>query len=140
MYLNATSCCALQDIAGLKEHPTPEEAMQAFCENTIVRSDYDWNTGRYTKRGISRAKLHGHYIFTGVVGYKGNREGGSVTYGPKFAAFIRKHQLGAVVAGKAEINRTNHPTHIVKVWVWTPNQVKVKAWYRKYLKEHPNGQ
>ena len=125
MYLEETGCCAVQEIVHLKEHKTSEDAMKAFCEVTLLYRDYDWNPGVYNTSYFSRAKLHGHYTFTGVVGYKTTKV--KPKYAPNFAAFIKKHQLGAVVAGKPGFNRTNHPTHLVQIYVWTPNQVKVKG-------------
>ena len=79
------------------------------------------------------SKLYGapaaFYIFTGVVGYTKSK--GKPRYGPEFANFISEHKLGTVTEAPARVNRTNHPTHLVKVWVWSPNYRKLKAWYNK---------
>ena len=136
MDIKGTGCCAVQEIVHLRDHDNTAEAMAEFCKQTYTSQTYDYNTSAYIYRLNPRAKLHGHYTFTGVIGYKDRKER-SITYAPNFAAFIRTHQLGAVVGGKAEYNRTNHPTHLVRVWIWTPNPVNVKAWYKKYKKEHP---
>jgi hypothetical protein len=56
-------------------------------------------------------------------------------YGPRFAAYICKHRLGTVIVGGTAPNRINHPTHVIRLWVWTPNPDRIKAWWKKHKKE-----
>lgn len=122
MNLGYTQCCAVREIANLSGHPSALDAMKAFCKQI-------WDPAY---NGNPTSKLHGHFIFTGVVkhtdGSKITRDG---KYGPEFAAYIKKHSLGDVVESKAASNRVNHPSHLVKVWVWSPHPVNLKKWYAK---------
>lgn len=124
MYIENTSCCAVEDINGLSDHDTPEEAMEEFCEHY-----YDGHYG-------PMSPLPGLILFTAVVGYTDNKA--KPSYGPNFKAFILKHRLGSVVESPLTTNRQNHPNHQIKAWLWRPNQKALQAWMTRVRKANPD--
>ena len=110
MQIRCTGCCAMSEITGLSTHLTAREAMTAFCRET----------------GVTLYKPHAFYLFTAVVRQPGSRP----TYGQNFAALIRRNKLGALRESVAKPNRVNHPSHIVKVWIWSPNISNLRKWDR----------
>lgn len=129
-----SGCCAIQEIMYLSHQKTAKESMVAFCKSLWMRNQYDYGAGKYTATPALYRKVDAHYIFTGVVGYRGKKSD-KVTYGEKFAAFITENGLGTVAQSGISPNRKNHPNHKVKAWIWTPAPVKLKQWYLKYQKE-----
>ena len=137
MYLNNTSCCAVDEIDGLAHAGTPRQAMQDFCERLHINRPYeperDYNgqfRSSYDYYDRAETKPAAFYIFTGVekVDEGGNRV--ATGYGSKFAAYIKEQGLGSVTESVARKNRVNHPDHTVKVWVWAPSEQGLKEWYK----------
>jgi hypothetical protein len=118
MYVDETGCCAVDEIHELSVHGSAEEAMIGF-----IRAVYDSDRGYDLDEHIFSA----FYIFTGVV----KQPGSNPKYGPRFAAYIKRHKLGVVTESVARPNRVNHPDHVVKVWVWATSQRGLEAWARK---------
>jgi hypothetical protein len=123
-------CCALDELTDLTDYsqdpPTPEYSMFTLCR---ARSNV-----------YKKGKLYpfpGTIIFTGVIAYKGT--GVKPTYGQRFARFITRNKLGTVVGGKPAYNRINHPSHLVRTWVWNPDQRALEEWFKEALKRR-NGE
>lgn len=121
MQIYATQCCAVRELADLSAHETAHEAMEEFC-----RQLWRYNLDTLT------AKPSGFYTFTGVIRHTdGTAAMTNFTYGPNFAAFIRKNKLGKVSVSHAATNCVNHPTHVVRIWAWCPDEKALRAWYKK---------
>ncbi len=133
MLLRATNCCALTEIADLSHHPDPKTAMKAFCLQYAQEARYDYNTNRYIYNQVGKLNegtVSGLYLFTGVVKHTdGTKPYANGKYGPAFASFIRKNKLGKVAVSTGSPNRVNHPTHVVKAWVWVPDVKTLSSWY-----------
>lgn len=120
MYLSKTACCAIQEISGLSETKTGEEAMVLFCQISIQKP---------VKFGVFTANkdaLYSFYMFTAAVG----RE--YPEYGHGFAEFLKKHALGDVWESPALTNKAFHRDHANQVWIWMPNNEAVRSWWKLY--------
>jgi hypothetical protein len=125
--LRHTSCCGVMEISGLSSHKTPKDAMLEVVDGPAGW----WNTG-WGKYGCAP----GLVIFTGVIRHTdGSAVRPNPYYGPRFAAYIRRHKLGIVTVGGTAPNRKTHPTHIIRLWVWNPNPDAIKAWWKKHNEE-----
>ena len=117
MYMCQTQCCAIQEIDGLSSHRTPEAAMKNFCTLVFTKP---------VKFGGTTAganTLYSFYMFTAAI------KPTISPYGNKFAAFIREHKLGEVLETKQVRNSAFHPDRAGQVWIWTPDQEALKAWW-----------
>jgi hypothetical protein len=115
MFINDTGCCAVMEIINLKFGGSPHSIMKRLDEEFY----YD---------EIVKHEIPSFIIFTGVVGYTNSKV--KPKYGPDFKKFILKNKLGTVTETQAAPNRVNHPSHLVKVWVWTPAPMNLKKWWR----------
>lgn len=123
---NNPGCCAIDDIFELSLHVgDPEGAMKTLCK--AVRS---YN---------GTLRLPAFYIFSGVERCTGDKyddddyiEPDQLGYGSEFAAYIRKHRLGVLRESPARKNRLNHETHIDKVWLWAPSELRLNAWWKEH--------
>jgi hypothetical protein len=120
----------VKDIGDLCEHNgNPEKGMVQFCK-IVSQRNY------YTK--ANHLQMAAFYVFTGVVACNGDEEDDdyleedTLDYGPEFAAYIKEHNLGALIETPGRWNRLNHPTHKVKVWVWAPSETSLTAWYNSH--------
>ena len=138
MYIeNSESCCAVKEIYDLRDHDgDSSKAMLEFC---CLQRIYG---------GDGELSLASFYLFSGVERFIGNPypkpEGKSKwqidewkdlikkRYASKFAKFIRENKLGRVVTLPGAPNRLNHPKHIVKVFLWTPNVEALTKWYQQH--------
>ena len=126
MVIRSTGCCGVQELQYISSHPTPQEVLKDLCDR-MRKPAKTTAEQHYALSG----KPHGHYIFTGVIRHR-KGEGAPTQdgkYGPNLMAYIRQHNLGTVVESAEGPNRVNHPTHIIKVWVWTPAPRMLQAWY-----------
>lgn len=122
-------CCAISEIVKLSTHRTPLSALEAFCKQYRgVRGGVNLHTDQ----------MSAYYLFSGVVEERGTGDNydiiagrvDDIEYGPKFAAYILKHDLGTVVQCPKRIN-DNHPLHTVQCWVWCPDKKKVADWWKE---------
>ena len=96
-------CCGIREIEGIGEL-SAKEVMADLAED--FRYDHKWR----------------HAVFT--------QAGKKARYGLSFAAFIKKHKLGTVVASPTKENpNSGNP---LKAFVWTVNWPAL----RKYLKDN----
>jgi len=112
MILTNTQCCAVQEISDLSYHKTAKEAMKTFCDEVGY---------------FHQQRPAAFYIFTAVVRQPRSKP----TYGQRFAELIRRNKLGELRESVARPNRLNHPNHLVKVWIWAPNERNLWKWDRR---------
>lgn len=139
MILGQTACCAINEIEGLSDHDDAHDAMMAFCDELSGNGSYEKNDYLDLDGDLI---IPGMVTFTAVVGYTdGTKE--KPSYGPNFAAYIKKHKLGRVSMSPLTINRINHPTHKIRLWAWAPSVKSLLKWWKKYgpepepVKEEP---
>lgn len=136
------NCCGVGEICELRSHKSAKEAMQEFCRQTYMQKVWDYQTNKYQYKPYKYGKAKALYMFAGVVKHTtGTAEPTyGFNYGPAFAKFIEDNDLGAVVESASAPNRTAHPTHVVRAWIWQPAPRKLRAWYNKnVLKEEVAG-
>lgn len=127
LLIKHTACCAVDEIFQLSHHTTAKDAMKAFCKRV-----YEEHAGTMLGRPKITQAL---YLFTGVIRHTdGSKPETNFTYGPEFAQFIKDNGLGKVRASFSAANRLNHPTHVVKAWLWRSNEKAVKTWWKKNKK------
>lgn len=124
MELEHTQCCAVEEIADLSYHSTPEEAMTEFIEAIKEASDDRCDSND----PLLSMEVPGLITFTGVVRCRHKDRDCKTGYGEAFAAFIRKNRLGTVTASAMRPNRINHPEHTVRLWVWAPSPRNLVRW------------
>lgn len=130
MELIPTQCCGVEEIHDLSSHSTAEETMMGLCDALT----YDGYNDREYRHGSSHSGdliIPGLITFTGVVGYTDVTRA-NVTYGPNFAAYIKRHKLGQVTCSSISTNRVNHPTHKIRLWVWKPSISGLIKWWKKH--------
>ena len=110
-------CCAFNEIRGLSQHRTPATAMKEFCRQALGTP-------------FGRTKPGAFYLFTAVIASKAG-DGLVGTYGDRFAAFIKKNKLGAVIPTMDRFNRRNVPGHLIRGWVWAPSEKAIREWWKK---------
>jgi hypothetical protein len=117
--IKETKCCAVREIYDLSTHNhDPKGAMLEFCR-------------KYSTYGYL-CDIYSFYIFTGVV--RVTDDDCPMNYVEEFTKFIRDHDLGTVVLTGGVPNWINHPSHIVKVAVWSPNVSNLKLWWLRNKK------
>lgn len=140
--LYGTQCCGTQEITSLNTHESPEKAMLRFCELTLKKGG---SALRYGYSNSAKPLLYSHYTFTAAVydkecsafaSYERSYPkkidpefGQYMPYGAQFAKFIQENKLGEVVTTSPKINKLYHPDHKVQIWIWTPDQDAIEAWY-----------
>lgn len=125
MHITSTQCCALREIFNLHTDKDAKAAMISFCEKI---TQYDYNTPKQ----MHRKAVWGMYLFTGEVARTdGTTPNEGFNYATGFAAFIRRNKLGKVSGSYKALNHVNHPTHIVRAWIWVPDTTRLNAWWKK---------
>lgn len=125
MNIGSMNCCGLRELSNLSGSYSPREAMQNFLQVACPRGGrYSWNTGKHTYVNELRFS---HVIFS-------EAKNGSGNYGERFAAYIRRNNLGDVVASGRRVNPNSG--NQVKCWVWTLNKRALIAWANKNIKSN----
>lgn len=138
-------CCSVQEIAFLRQQYggngqplsvtewTELKAMQDFCGTLKI---YGPDNRLTTPSGF--------YVFTAWCASADGFGTPEMTwrraplqYGERFKSFILEHQLGSVTESNEKPNRKVHANHLVKVYVWEPDQERLQEWYRANLKVVP---
>lgn len=101
-YLNNTSCCAVDEINGIDEKP--KDVLISICDEKYGGGD--------SKQAF--------IIFTDNVT--------EYSHGENLAKYIKKNKLGSLQVTRARKNPNSG--NLVKVWIWTPNERKLKMWYK----------
>jgi hypothetical protein len=122
MEMRNTSCCAIQEIAELRQHETAQEAMFAFCRQNIVQKPKFQNP----KVDPAPIEARGGEIFCFYL-FTANVDAGQ--YGQNFAKFIEDNKLGTVVTTEPRSNRAYHGEQRCQAWIWTVDQAAIKAWW-----------
>jgi hypothetical protein len=122
LYLNEMTSCAIQEIVGLSDYTKPEEAMQKFFHLFYVtgKNKYAWQT------------LGGHYVFVGVEKITDDEDDASVGYAEPFYQLIRTEGLGEVKKGPLAVSRPYHLNHLVRCYLWSPDEAALQAWGKKH--------
>lgn len=127
MDIRPTGCCGVLELTYISTHNTPQEVVKDLCrrlwQRPILKNSYGFPDFQELP-----AKPYGHYIFTGVVRYT-NKNAGNTAYAPRLAEYIRANRLGTVSESEEAPNRVNHPGHWIKVYVWQPNPLILRAWW-----------
>lgn len=117
MYLREMNCCGMREMADLEFTDNAKSAMEEFIMEAIpVRDHYNWKNNKYEKLAELRFS---HVVFS-------EAKDGSGNYGENFAAFIRRHRLGTVVASQRR--RNPNSGNLLKFWVWTLNKRGLVRW------------
>ncbi len=120
-------CCGIDEVIGVIEYDQPKSVLNQLCYS-IAGDRYNTRTNKYEMAIHPQA----HYIFTGVVAYKGR--GRTPTYCQNLKSYILRNKLGAVTESGMAPNRNNHPTHLLRAYIFTPNVKALSAWYKKNKK------
>lgn len=121
--------CAVSAIGNLGDLPNALAAMESFCLEQLGRID--------SKFSKNYAKLTSYYLFSAgpevALGEKGSSHHSKdwVKYGTEFAAFITDNELGTVATLGQKLNAKHHPTTTAQVWLWSPDQKAMVAWWDK---------
>lgn len=109
-YLNHTACCGLDEIDGIDD--TPKNVLVSVCEDKYP--DREW-----AEDGDQIGQEQAFILFTDNVSDN--------NYGVNLAKYIKKNKLGTFTATRARENPNTG--NMVRVWVWSPNEKNLKAWY-----------
>ena len=133
-------CCGVGEIQYVGSMGGPKEALKTILGDFVEHnyggggSYYSYAKGCYVdepeKESFEWLPMDGHLVFTEVAKVTRPQQI-QVGYGKKLAALIKKEKLGSVIVSKPRKNAINHPDHILKVYVWTPNERACKAWAKK---------
>lgn len=85
--------------------------------------DWDYQHGRGDRYDDDRDSLWRYAVFT--------QAGTGATYGRKFAALIKKENLGEVVQATTKTVTNPNSGNVLKAWLWTVNHKNLRAWAQK---------
>lgn len=105
MYFNYPACCGIREIADLSRAASARVAFNQYY--TLV---------------VDHGAFHRYVMFTQANRLDAARR---VTYGERFTAYIRKHNLGAVIETEENINPNSG--NLLKVWIWTVDHDAVRG-------------
>lgn len=128
------SCC-LATISDLGSGTDAHSSMVEFCTKEL-RPPNKFAPGQYVT-------LAPYYIYCAGPEVPWNHENGShhskpwTKYGTEFTAFIVENGLGEVTTLGQKFNKKYHPTTTAQVWLWSPNQAAMEAWWAKNYPNKP---
>jgi hypothetical protein len=130
MIVNSTQCCAVMELSGIASYNEPKQVVTRLCQT------FRWNLAETDRWGYKQhSQPYAFYTFTSVERLKGTSDPVKIGYGKKLAEFIKANRLGEVKVSHGRYNRVNHPTHWVRVYVWSPHPKRLKEWYEKVKNE-----
>lgn len=135
-------CCGIQELVDIQEEDSPEEAMLSFCNQVITKN-------RYTGKIV--ANMGNIYIFSGVERVTSNKiktyKNGDgepehdiwsnddypvkIKYASELARYITRNKLGVLRASPPRSNVLKHPFHILRCWIWCPDEKAVISWFER---------
>jgi hypothetical protein len=124
MTLHSMKQCAMQEIHGLQNHDSAEEAMKVFCRLAVGTGPGPGFTHMNTKY------IYSFYIFSQPIHPTDKTSQLYRPYGPKFAKFITDNGLGKVMETDEVKNWAFHEQHSNKFWIWIPDQDAVMKWWK----------
>lgn len=127
MYIQETSCCGLKEIEHLSSCASPLDAIRKLIYYYTTSEDEDGND--LDKPAFASPEF-AHLIFTEAIGPHGDKPN-KRHYGASLARFIRKHELGSVVASSSAVNPNSG--NFVRVYTWTINHNRLSAYATRYL-------
>jgi hypothetical protein len=110
-------CCAVREIGGLIASPTARAALQVVGPRLV---------NRINQCDVADGHASGHVMFT--------QAGEEFSYGIRFAAYLRRHRLGTIVATRFNMNPNSGRG--VKVWMWQPHLPNLIKWIAKEKLSH----
>lgn len=128
MYIDRAIGCASSGIYALGECKDAKSAFTEFCKQVFRTYDGTIDT---------KTHLTNFYVYLAGPEVPQYTPGGShhskkwVRYGTNFTDFLRRNKLGKVVSPGAKLNLKHHRESTAQIWVWSPNEKAVKAWYKK---------
>lgn len=128
MEIRGMGSCVTKEMVSVGGNGSPEKVVLSFCQKSDTPG-FDYVLNRATLKGV--LTLNAFYIFTGCV-EEGLYGEGIPRFGiwPKeLKAFIEKEGLGVVLETEKKQNPLYPPPHRVQVFVWSPNQEKLQAWW-----------
>jgi len=131
-FSNACGSCAGQSISNLGSHKDPVDAMVAFCKNQLLIGGSGYTPFGTQSKNPGFTLLCPHFVW--IAGPEVPGKGHSspskwYAYGTEFAAYIEKYGLGKVATTGPIINYKYHPDTTCQIWIWTPDQKAMEAWY-----------
>ena len=120
--------CAAGAITNLGEHKNGLHAMKEFCTTNLGFKSV------FTKE---YSKLLNFYVFIAGPEVPLGQPGSShhskewVKYGTEFALFIKENELGELATVGPKPNAKYHKTTTAQIWLWSPNQAAMEAWWDK---------
>jgi hypothetical protein len=157
MYLGDMECCAMKEIAELKEH-TGQSSEQVLLE-FLKKFDYDvWSPledgkghyGYVDKFNVSH--IPAFIVFSEIVETYYEDDDAYIPdddddyydddnprnsdfpkgYGKPLAELIQSEGLGEIVKPEPARNRVNHPLHLVQPYLWRTDAEAMERWYLKH--------
>ncbi len=107
-----TSCCGLQEIAGITEHNDPKETISLVAQN------------RYEEEDANGA----FYFFTDTHEAKNAK---------KLARYIHMNGLGRVTRSRSK--RNPNTGNMLIVFMWALNGPALKKWHKAHKQEEDHG-
>lgn len=121
--------CAVVSISYVGFCKNPVDVISQFCEHEL---------GKRTAFRDTYPKLTCFYIFCAGPEVPSTAPNGShhskdhwPRYGTELAEYIVKHKLGEIGTVSPKLNAKHHPTTTAQVWIWSPDQEAVEAWWNK---------
>lgn len=120
--LNNTECCGVDEISGVYTS-TPIEVLKYVCREKYTGLDEE-DCG--CEDGCDDChygdiQAQAYLTFTDAI-YNSNG-------GKRLAQYIKDNKLGTLVSPRERKNPNTGNT--IKIWVWSPNERNLKAWYVK---------
>lgn len=153
MLINRLSCCNLAEISnlgynnshkgrsngGLNYNPTPgdqtgEEILRKICLHMANSSYYNSSYGGVLKSNELQY-IYPIYVFSGVDSYgeQGQKAGANKFKGYPLAEYIEEKDLGGIQKSDLADNESYHTGRKVVGFMWTPDQKKLKTWWKKQV-------
>lgn len=133
--------CIWTTLTNLKLYTKPEKALAVFCQQGLGAESIinEWTRqnpllgpkSKTVQYHSGRTNLYALYVFSGPLGYDSNNAE-NPDYAPKFAAFLKAHKLGEVIASPVVQNDLVHAGRKGQVFMWVPDEDRLKAWWKDY--------
>lgn len=117
MTIKSTDSCALYEIQSLSNHKSAQDAMEAFCRQSLGVV----LTFRGEEDKAPNKVLASCYLFSGL-DTKGS-------YAPAFASLIERESLGELITTPPLVNKAWHPERKNQLWFWMPRQDNLQDWW-----------
>ena len=120
MELLVENCCGVREVHDLRAHPNPALAIKEFGKHTYGE-DANAREEGMRQQGWRYPYRNSNCRFRYAIFTQATKQ---ATYGKRFADYIKKHKLGAVIHTGFNVNPNTR--RFVGVWVWTVDHVALK--------------